>query len=107
MFNCNFIIFTYLCAAILMQIHFVYLNNFDIFSIDQIFSSSNLTKRQRKPKGQSRVDNPEARATKQMGNADPKNQGALNLVDKRMISTEKLSKVQVSIKYHSLDMNDK
>jgi hypothetical protein len=24
-----------------------------------------------------------------------------------MISTEKLSKVQVSIKYHSLDMNDK
>ena len=37
-----------------------------------------------------------------MGNADPKNQGALNLVDKRMISTEKLSEVQVSIKYHSL-----
>ena len=42
-----------------------------------------------------------------MGNADPKNQGALYLVDKRMISTEKLSEVQVSIKYHSLDMNDK
>ena len=85
----------------------VYLNNFDIFSVDQFLFPSNLTKRQRKPKGQSRVDKPETHATKQMGNVDPKNQGALNLVDKRMISTEKLSEVQVSIKYHSSDINDK